>query len=180
MPAIVTQPLSLFSPRSSGNSPEFNILYFLANYSAMVDTMVKCGSPAQKKLDLFRDIPDSTMLAKFLKSPLLNPNKRVLTRTFIATPVAKYENDRPSFNAYVLVSLGYHPIPELILCVSYTFDCTDGQNTSVLAPAITNPTWENVVLIKPEATTTSVMSVTNVEAVGITFTCRVRTDTTSR
>lgn len=117
------------------------------------------------------------MLAKFSKSSLLNVQKRVLTRTFIATPAVKYENDRPSFNSYVSVSLGYHLVYNPTLRVLYAFNCIDEQDMSVLAPTMANRTWERVVPIKPEATTISVMSVINVEVVSVTLERGARADT---
>jgi hypothetical protein len=40
---------------------------------------------------------------------------------------------------------------------------------SVLARVMANPAWANIVRTKPGATITSVMSVINVEVVGVTF-----------
>jgi hypothetical protein len=120
------------------------------------------------------------MLAKFSKSPFLNLQKRVLTRTFIATPVVKYENDRPSFNSYAFVPLRYGLISKDSLRALCTLGCIEEQNTSVLALAMANPTWESAVLIKPEAMIISVMSVTNAEVVSVASACRARADVNAR
>lgn len=103
------------------------------------------------------------MLAILSKTPLLNVQRLIFTRTLIATPAIKYERDPPNFAQYVHSS--FFLLSHLLTVFTRPCLITSSDERGTLAHRIVG--WENAVLSNQEAMTTQATLVIIVGAVSI-------------